>query len=90
MAIESDEGGTLITGEHILMFHHVRIASALGLEVSIGIKVSSRGSTMKLAAQTCGSSKRTKKGVLGDYVEWLEATYPGYERAPSIVKALGK
>lgn len=91
MAIEVTDGGTLITGAHIHLFHHMRIASALGLEVTTGMKISSRaGSLMKLAAQVCGSSKRTKKGVLADYVKWMSETYPGYRPAPSVVKALGK
>jgi len=88
MAIQNDDGNLTITGPHIQLFHHMRIASALGLEISTGMKMSSAGSTMKLAAGICGSAKRTKKGVLADYVAWMQATYPDYRPAPSVVKAL--
>lgn len=87
MAIEVGEGGTVITGEHIHLFNHLRIASALGLEINTGMKMS-RGSTMQVAAGVCGSKRRTKKGVLKDYVAWMSATYPNYTPAPSVVKAL--
>lgn len=90
MAIEVSDSGTLITGEHVHLFNHMRLASALGLEVNTGMKVSSRGSAMQSAARVCGSTKRTKKGVLKDYVAWMQATYPDYNPAPSIVKALAK
>jgi hypothetical protein len=90
MAIESNDGSLTITGPDIMLFHHMRIASALGLEVNTGMKMSSTGSTMKLAAGICGSTKRTKRAVLADYVAWMAATYPDYRPAPSIVKALGK
>lgn len=90
MAIEVSEGGTLITGEHVKMFQHLRIASALGLEINTGLKMSRGGSMMQLAAKVCGSPKRTKKGVLADYVKWMGETYPDYRPAPSVLKALGK
>lgn len=89
MAVENYEGGTIITGEHILMYNHMRLTSALGLEITTGLRMS-RGSTMLVAAKVCGSTKRTKKGVLADLVKFMEATYPNYRPAPSVIKALGK
>lgn len=89
MAVEKGEGGTIITGEHISMFAHMSMASRLGLEITTGMKWSG-GSSMLAAGRICGSRKRTKRGVLADYVAWMSATYPGYKPAPSIVKALGK
>jgi len=90
MAIENFDGGTMITGEHVMLFHHMRIASGLGLEISTGMKMSRQGSVMLVAAKTCGSTKRTKKGVLADYVAWMQSTYPDYKPAPSVLRALGK
>jgi hypothetical protein len=90
MAIEVDEGGTMITGADIHLFNHMRIAAGLGLEINTGMKLSARGSIMQVAAKVCGSSKRTKKGVLKDYVAWMSATYPAYRPNPSVLKALGK
>jgi hypothetical protein len=90
MAIENSDSGTMITGEHITMFMDLRIAAALALEINTGLKVGRGGSVMQHAAKKCGSSKRTKKGVLADYVAWMKATYPQYEASPSVVKAMGK
>jgi hypothetical protein len=90
MAVENFDGGTMITGEDVTLFHHLRIASGLGLEINTGMKLSSGGSIMQVAAKKCGSTKRTKKGVLADYVAWMQATYPTYSPAASVLKALGK
>lgn len=90
MAVQSDDhGNVVVTGEHIHMVRRMQIASALGLEITTGMKFS-RGSMMQMAARECGSAKRTKKGVLTDYVKWMHAQYPQYRPAPSVAKALGK
>jgi hypothetical protein len=89
MAITSGEGGTTITGEHIELFHLMRVASALGLEINTGMKVG-RGSVMQVAAQLCGSKKRTKKGVLADLVKYTGERFPEYQPAPSVQRALGQ
>lgn len=89
MAIEQHDSGTTITGAHIGLYRHLALASALGLEITTGMKMS-RGSSMLAAKAVCGSLKRTKKGVLKDYVAWLSATYPQYRPAPSVLKALGE
>lgn len=70
MAIETTESGTMITGDEINVFQVLRVASALGLEVTTKL-THSRGSVMQLAAGYCGSGKRTKAGVWVDYVVWL-------------------
>ena len=92
MAVEKTESGLLITGVHIQVFQLIRVAHGLALEVNIpGMKVSRGGSIMQLAASYCGSSKRTKKGVLRDYVAFLKANLPGgWEPSASIAKAMEK
>lgn len=95
MAVESTEGGITITGEHIQAFQLTRVAYALAIEVNTGLKVGRGGSLMTLAASYCGSSKRTKRGVLKDYVAFLTASLPQTARgpwqpSPSIRKALGQ
>lgn len=90
MAITGDDGGITITGEHIELFHLMRVASALGLEINTGLKMSRGGSTMSVAAQLCGSTKRTKKGVLADLVKFTGERFPEYKPAPSVLRALGK
>ncbi len=89
MAVESDDSGTMITGEHIHLFRHLQIASALALSINTGMGFS-RGSVMNVAARECGSVKRTKKGVLRDYVAWMKATYEMYEPSASVRKAMEK
>jgi hypothetical protein len=82
MAIESTDAGIMVTGEEIKVFQALRVASALGVEVSTRL-THSRGSIMNLAKQYCGSSKRTKAGVYVDYAIWLAGyglTPPGIDR----------
>lgn len=89
MAVEvHEDGGMTITGEHIATYRHVAIATMLALEINTGMKATRLGSPMMTAKGLCGSVKRTKRAVLGDYVKWLQATYPQYSPAPSVVKAL--
>jgi hypothetical protein len=90
MITTDGHGNTTITGDSITLYRHMAIASALGLEVNTGMKMSHGRSTMQVAAGVCGSTKRTKKGVLADYVAWMKTTYPAYTPAPSIVRALAK
>ncbi len=72
MAITSDNGTIVIDGEHIAVFQILRVGFALRTEVRTGMKMS-HGSIMNLAKSYCGSPKRTKKGVLADYVKWMES-----------------
>lgn len=90
MAVEKFDGGMMITGYHIDIFRLKAIESALALEITIGLKRSNHGrSTMTIAREICGSPKRTKLGVLRDYVAWCEMQVPQYRPMPSTVKALG-
>lgn len=52
------------------IFHNLRIASALALEINSGLKIGS-GSVMKVARDKCGSLHSRKSVVLQDYVAWL-------------------
>lgn len=79
------------------LFHKLRVASGLALEINSGLQISARGSVMKLAAEMCGSTARTKVAVLRDYTAWLEKdfkeNYPGkpaYVPNPSVRKAMGE
>lgn len=64
------------------------VSRMLGFEIVTGMK--SRISPMNQAKDICGSPKRTKKGVLADYVDWLDKRYPGLKHYPSVLKALGR
>lgn len=93
MAVEKHAGGITITGDHVMVFQYIRVAHGLALEINTGMSMSGRGSVMKLAASYCGSAKRTKKGVLREYVAWLEANLPHTADGPwkpsgSIVRAI--
>lgn len=88
MAIENYDGATVITGEHIELFHLLRVQSALGLEINTGMTLSGGRSTMLLAANLCQSPKRTKKGVLLDLIAFTHTRFPEHKPVPSVVKAL--
>ena len=95
MAVEHSDSGTTITGEHIEVFQLLRVAHALAMEINTGMKMSSAGSVMQLAASYCGSAKRTKKAVLRDYAAWLSEVLPHtpdgpWQPSPSIAKAIAK
>jgi len=75
--------------ENVPMFKASQVAAALGLEINSGLKFGG-GSVMNLAKKYCGSPKRTKRGVLVDYVAWIKEQVPGYEPTPSVTKAMGK
>lgn len=90
MPIESSDSGTLITGDSIALFRHLQIIHGLALEINTGMKLSSRGSVMLVAKAMCGSPKRTKRGVLSDFVAFTRSAYPSYESSPNVVKALTK
>lgn len=80
---------TVLTGDAITIYQDLRVAHALSIEINTGLKMS-RGSVMNLAKEYSGSSKRTKRGVLRDYVEWLKGVIPGWEIPPTIAKAMEK
>ena len=78
-----------IVVKNVSLFQALRVAAALALEINSGLS-HSRGSVMNLAKQYSGSPKRTKKGVLLDYTEWLRSQIDGYEPNPSVARALAK
>lgn len=67
MAVEQHEGGIVIDGEHIELWHLHSLVSRLALSITMGRKAGLMG----YVANLCGSSGRTTKGVLEDYVVWL-------------------
>jgi len=78
----------VITGEDkIRAVMWIRLAHMLALEVNTGMS-HSRGSAMKAANQLSGSTKRTKRGALKDYVAWLRQQID-WEPSPGIVRAMG-
>lgn len=88
--MSSGEGYTLTGAEQTRAFQYIRVAHALALEVNTGLKVGRGGSVMVLAAEYCGSTKRTKKGVLRDYLAWMPTVVPNYEPTASIARAVAK
>lgn len=67
MPIENTEYGTLVTGDSINLYMIHAAVGALCLSITIG----GRPGLMDQMGHRCGSSKRTKKGVLEDYVVWM-------------------
>lgn len=90
MAIEVSESGTMITGEHIEMFRVLHVMHGLALEINTGMKLSARGSVMLVAREMCGSAKRTKKGVLRDYVAWVQTFRPEFTPQSRVTQAMSK
>lgn len=90
MPIEAGEGGTSITGDEVNLFRYLQVMHGLALEINTGMKLSSRGSVMQVGQRICGSTKRTKKGVLRDMVAYAREQFPAWEPSASVVKALVK
>lgn len=90
MAIEHSNSGTLITGEHIELFNLMRAASALGLEINTGMKMSRGVNSREVANRLSGSTAKTKRKALADLVAFTTAKFPEYKPAPSVVKALAE
>lgn len=80
----------VIEGEtNVRMYRVLQVMHGLALEINTGMKLSSRGSVMTVARGMCGSSKRTKKGVLRDYVAWVQRELdPGFTPRESVAKAM--
>jgi len=67
------------------------VAHMLAFEVNQGMPFSRKVSPMLQAKDLCGSFKRTKRGVLIDYVAWLNEVLPGgYEPIGGVAKAIAK
>jgi hypothetical protein len=88
MAIENHSAGITITGEHIQLFHLMRVQAGLALEINTGMKLSGGRSTMKLAKGLCLSTKNTKKGVLLDLVAFTHTRFPEQKPTQTVVRAL--
>lgn len=68
--IKTTEAGTMITGDSILTFRAHAMLGRLCIATSTGLTF--KGQTpMNQAKAICGSPKRTKAGVLADYVVWM-------------------
>ncbi len=82
--------GITLTGDQIVVARYLSLAHGLALEINTGMSMS-RGSVMLTCRELCGTSKRTKRGVLADYVAWLKRdVWPAWEPSASIAKALIK
>jgi len=67
------------------------VAYMLAFEVNRGERFTKKVSPMLQAKDLCGSLKRTKRGVLRDYVAWLNEVLPGgYEAKDSVARAIAK
>lgn len=90
MPIKTSEAGTLITGDSINVYHIHALLGKLCIATSTGLQF--KGQTpMNQAKAFCGSPKRTKAGVLADYVTWMYAN--GLELGAqwgSVERALGE
>lgn len=88
--MSEQEGFIIDTPQGIEMFRVLQVLHGLAMEINTGMSVSSRGSIMLLAREMCGTSKRTKKGVLRDYVKWVQSWHPTFEASDRVKKAMAK
>lgn len=98
MAIETTEGGTMVTGEHVGLFRLLALKSALALEINTSMKASSRFNAMRLGKDWLISigydadlvnSQRSKKTILEVIVDTMEEN--GYtETNQCVLEAIGK
>lgn len=66
MAIETNAGGTLITGEHIDVYRTLMIRRGLKLEIETGMKLSRGANMMRAANDLMGTNHRTKRKAFED------------------------
>jgi len=68
--IKNTEAGTMITGKDINKFGYHALLGKLCIAAGTGLTF--KGATpMNQARAVCASPKRTKAGVLADYVVWM-------------------
>lgn len=60
------------TPEGIAFFAFMQVLTGLRMEVTTGLKLSSRGSILKVAQQRYGVTSRTKKGALAEMIVLYE------------------
>jgi hypothetical protein len=66
------------------------VAHMLAMEINNGGRYSRKVSPMLQAKDLCGTPRQTKRGVLRDYVAWLNEVLPGgYTPKDRIALALG-
>jgi hypothetical protein len=64
----------VLTGErNMRRFHMLQVIHGLKLEVNTGMKLSSRGSVLKVAQNMYGCQSRTKAGALAEMEALLAA-----------------
>jgi hypothetical protein len=67
------------------------VAQMLAFEINRGERFTKKVSPMLQAKDLCGTIKQTKRGVLRDYVAWMNEVLPGgYVAKDSVAKALTK
>jgi hypothetical protein len=72
MAIQSDESGTVVTGDHITVMRVMTIRRGLILKMDTGIALT-RVSSLSVAQRDGITNKRTMRGALKDVNAWLSA-----------------
>lgn len=88
--MSEQEGFVIDTPEGIQMFRVLQVMHGLALEINSGMRLTNRGSVMLMAKQMSGSPKRTKKGVLRDYVAWVQSFYPEFTPKENVTRAMSK
>lgn len=85
--VEALEGASGMVQIHTVL----SVASMLAMEINNGGRYTRKVSPMLQAKELCGTSKRTKRGVLVDYVAWLTKVMPeGWEPNPRVKLAMQK
>jgi hypothetical protein len=70
MAIQSDESGTTITGDDVMVFRVMNIRRGLILKMDTGLSLT-RISCLSVAQNDGITVKRTNRGALKDVNAWL-------------------
>jgi hypothetical protein len=88
--IEKTEAGTIITGDSINKFVYHALLGKLCIAAGTGLNF--KGATpMNQARAVCASPKRTKAGVIADYVVWMHQNgMPLGAQWGSVERVLGK
>lgn len=90
MAITVTDAGTAITGDSIDLYRFLATVRGLALEVSTGMRVSSKSNLIKVASSYTGEAYRTRKQALRGMVEAAKRAIPDYEVSVSVQRALDK
>lgn len=71
MAVHSDNSGSMITGDSILVYRVLTIRRGLILKIDTGMALT-RVSPLRVAQQDGITAKRTYRGALKDVNAWLQ------------------